>query len=109
MKEATMIFRPGDSEVIWGIRLDTKVVDAHEVEEHLADGWYRHPFEARDAAAAAASDDNGGEPAQNVAETETTSLEERARAAGLVIDGRWSPDTLAKKVEEAEEAAKSQE
>lgn len=53
MKEATILYRPGTGEVIWGIPLDTKIVDAHEVEEHLDDGWYRHPFEARDAAEAA--------------------------------------------------------
>lgn len=101
MKEATMLFRPGDTEVIWGIPLDTVTVDAHEVEDYLADGWHLHPWHARDAAEA--------EKLKEPIEQDEQSLEERAKAVGLKIDGRWSPDKLAEKVAEAEEAAKGKE
>lgn len=47
--EKTMLFQPGTEQVIWGISLNTLEVDAHEVDEYLADGWYQHPFHVRDA------------------------------------------------------------
>lgn len=43
--QPTMLFRPGDTEIIWDIACDTIVVDAAEVEDHLAAGWYRHLFD----------------------------------------------------------------
>lgn len=50
--EKTLMFRVGSEQIIWGIALDTVEVDAHEVDEFLGDGWYQHPFEARDGHAA---------------------------------------------------------
>jgi len=106
MKEPTMIFRSGDSEEIWGISLDTKIVDAHELDEHLADGWHTHPFDARDAAEAET-------PTADSAQVDPVpmpyTLEQRAAALGLKIDGRWSPETLAEKIAEAEQAATTKE
>lgn len=52
LHERTTLFQVGNEQVIWGIPLNTIDVDAHEVEEYLADGWYAHPFHARDAQAA---------------------------------------------------------
>lgn len=49
--EKTMVFQHGDQVVIWGIPLNTLEIDAHEVDEYLADGWHAHPFDARDAQA----------------------------------------------------------
>jgi len=38
-----MLYKPdGDTEV-WGMMLQTLVVDADEVEGYLADGWADHP------------------------------------------------------------------
>ena len=47
----TMLFQHGSETTIWGIPLNTIEVDEHEVDEYLADGWYSHPFHARDAQA----------------------------------------------------------
>lgn len=47
----TMLFQHGTGTTIWGIPLNTIEVDEHEVDEYLADGWYSHPFHARDAQA----------------------------------------------------------
>lgn len=52
LSERTKLFQIGTEQVIWGISLNTIDVDSHEVDEYLADGWYAHPFEARDAQAA---------------------------------------------------------
>lgn len=48
--EATMLYRKPaeDSDEaqiseVWGSRLETKVVDASEVESHAADGWVTNP------------------------------------------------------------------
>lgn len=50
--EKTLMFRVGSEQIIWGIALDTVEIEAHEVDEYLGDGWYQHPFEARDGHAA---------------------------------------------------------
>jgi len=43
MQSPTMLYKPdGDTEV-WGMMLQTTVVDADEVEGYLADGWADHP------------------------------------------------------------------
>ena len=158
LKEATMLFRPGTSEVVWGIPVDTITVDAHEVEDYLADGWYDHPWKARDAAEAgkhpaktadelrqdgptiaeyvaagyhaasyppagyasrsteeeiaaaiAAQETGSGEQTEDQGQPEPPTLEQRAKAVGVTIDKRWSPETAEKKVAEAEEAAKGKE
>lgn len=120
MKEATMLFRTDDAEgaqaeTIWGIPLFTKTVDAHEVEDHLDAGWHRHPFEARDAAKAEANDkvvaamEGMYHDVVGTAPSEELTLEQRAAAVGLKVDGRWSQEKLAEKVAEAEASAKAKE
>jgi|GEM_PF-5694033 len=54
MLAKTMLYIAGLTQNIWGILVDTIEVDEHEVEDYLAQGWFYHPFEVRDAAAAAA-------------------------------------------------------
>jgi hypothetical protein len=46
-----MLYKPGSETVIWGIPLDVITVDAHEADAFLAEGWFAHPFEARDSRA----------------------------------------------------------
>lgn len=50
MKSATMLYRLGSKEIIWGTPMDTKVVDWHDVESHLADGWFLHPNDVKEPA-----------------------------------------------------------
>lgn len=45
MKLATMLYRLGSKEIIWGTPMDTVVVDADEVASYLDDGWFLHPNE----------------------------------------------------------------
>ena len=47
MKSATMIYRLGTETVIWGINIDTKIVDESEVDSFIAQGWYRHPNDVK--------------------------------------------------------------
>lgn len=48
----TMLFQIGSETTIWNIPLNIIEVDEREADEYLADGWYSHPFDARDAQAA---------------------------------------------------------
>lgn len=45
MKSATMLYRLGSKEIIWGTPMDTVIVDWDDVESYLADGWFLHPNE----------------------------------------------------------------
>lgn len=54
MLQKTMLYIAGLAHNIWGILVDTIEVDEHEVEDYLAQGWFHHPFEVRDAAIAEA-------------------------------------------------------
>lgn len=47
MKSATMLYRLGDKEIIWGTPMDTMVVDASDVEKFLSDGWFLHPNDVK--------------------------------------------------------------
>jgi regulator of protease activity HflC (stomatin/prohibitin superfamily) len=40
MQNATMLYRSPGSETIWGVSVDTLIVDASEVPEKLAAGWH---------------------------------------------------------------------
>lgn len=51
----TMLYIAGLTHNIWGILVDTIEVDEHDVEDYLAQGWFHHPFDVRDAAAAEAA------------------------------------------------------
>lgn len=55
MLAKTMLYIAGLTQNIWGILVDTIEVDEHEVEDYLAQGWFHHPFEVRDAANAEAA------------------------------------------------------
>lgn len=93
--EKTMLFRTGSEQVIWDIALDTIEVDAFDVEEHLAEGWFKHPFEARDAA-------ESTKVAEAAAALELkTKLAEEAVALGVKVDGRWSAERLQDAINEA--------
>lgn len=47
MKSATMLYRLGSKEIIWGIPMDTIIVDACDVEKFVSDGWFLHPNEVK--------------------------------------------------------------
>jgi len=47
MKSATMLYRLGSKEIIWGTPMDTVTVDADDIPEYLADGWFLHPNEVK--------------------------------------------------------------
>lgn len=40
-----MLYKEGGDTLVWGRKLKTKVVAAHEVEDHLEDGWHVHPHD----------------------------------------------------------------
>lgn len=42
---SVMLYQAGGDTKIWGRKLKTKVVAPHEVEDHVADGWYAHPHD----------------------------------------------------------------
>ncbi|WP_175770564.1 hypothetical protein [Burkholderia anthina] len=49
MREPTMLYRKGTKERLHGVRVDTIIVDAHEVEDHLDDGWFLTPTDVKNA------------------------------------------------------------
>ncbi|WP_312227555.1 hypothetical protein [Pseudescherichia sp.] len=40
---STMLYKEGKGTRIWGKQYKTIVVKDDEVQEHLADGWHKHP------------------------------------------------------------------
>ena len=44
---ATMLYRSGISEKIHGVAVDWIIVDASDVDEMLADGWFRTPADVQ--------------------------------------------------------------
>lgn len=46
-RAARMLYRKGTQDRIHGIHVDTIVVDEHEVEEHLAQGWHGSPDDVK--------------------------------------------------------------
>jgi len=50
MLKPTMLYKLGGNKLIWDIPLHTIIVDEHEVDGFLAEGWFTHPFDARDSA-----------------------------------------------------------
>jgi len=49
MREPTMLYRKGTKERLHGVRVDTIIVDASDVEDYLEDGWFRTPTEVKHA------------------------------------------------------------
>lgn len=113
--EKTLMFRVGSEQVIWGIALDTVEIDAHEVDEYLADGWHQHPFHARDAHAAEQQrrideaaeaqrikDEQEANERQRVID-EQNRLDEQTRLKGLADEAaKFDNELKAKLIEEAE-------
>lgn len=38
-----MIYKRGGDTLVWGLRAHVKVIEADELEAHLAEGWLDHP------------------------------------------------------------------
>lgn len=53
-----MIYKHGGDTLVWGRKAQVKVVEADELEAHLADGWLDHPSKLFDVA------EPGPEPAK---------------------------------------------
>lgn len=45
-----MIYKHGGDTLVWGLKAHVKVVEAAELEAHLADGWLDHPSQLFDVA-----------------------------------------------------------
>lgn len=100
MKNATMVYRPG-SELIHGFMVDYQVIDADEVNDALADGWYLTPTEAGEAAAAKEADK--AEAAKQKAEDAPATrdeLEAKAKELGIKFDGRTTDKKLGEQIAE---------
>lgn len=85
MKTPTMLYRKGTTERIHGVHVDWTIVDEHEVEDYLTQGWFRTPAEAD---AGEHADEGERRAAAERAEHERAEAERRvsedaARAAAL--------------------------
>jgi hypothetical protein len=47
MRAPNMLYRKGTQDRIHGVHVDTIVVDEHEVEDYLAQGWHRSPDDVK--------------------------------------------------------------
>ncbi|WP_447314612.1 hypothetical protein ACNHKA_06720 [Klebsiella michiganensis] len=45
-----MIYKRGGDTLVWGLKAHVKVIEADELEAHLADGWLDHPSQLFDVA-----------------------------------------------------------
>jgi hypothetical protein len=88
MKNATMVYRPG-AELIHGHLVDYRVIDADEVEQALAEGWFRTPTEAGESAKPAPA-----VPADDAPVTRAE-LQAKAKELGIKFDGRTTDKKLA--------------
>ena len=48
LRNATMLYRKGTKHLIHGVKVDTVVVDEHEIDDYLADGWHRTPTDVKE-------------------------------------------------------------
>lgn len=85
MKEATALYHPEGSELVWGEQIGVIVVDADEVEAKLADGWFLHPDDAI-----------------NAKKTTPTraELEQKATELEIKFDGRTTNKKLSEAIDE---------
>lgn len=122
----TMVFQIGTETTIWGIPLNTLEIDEHELDEYLADGWFAHPFEARDAKEAKEAQEAEAariKAEQEAAEKQRIQDEEALKLAndaqvkadnekrdqllaeaderGIKVDKRWGIATLQEAIDEA--------
>lgn len=85
MKTPTMLYRKGTTERIHGVHVDWTIVDEHQVDDYLVQGWFMTPAEADagehadEGARRAAAEREAAERA----ESERRANEEAARSAAL--------------------------
>lgn len=72
MNNATMMYRCPGAECIWGVSVDTLVVDEADVEAKKAEGWHLTVPEADEAAKAAVGKVAANEAEQAVIEAKLT-------------------------------------
>lgn len=91
MDNATMLYRPGTQDVLHGHSVDWQIVDGHEVEQALADGWFRTPTEAGESVKVAPAPEPV--PADDAPVTRAE-LEQKARELSIKFDGRTTDKKL---------------
>jgi hypothetical protein len=89
MDNATMLYRPGSMDLLHGFMVDWQIVDGHEVEQALADGWFRTPTEAGESVKVAPAP----APADDAPVTRAE-LEQKARELSIKFDGRTTDKKL---------------
>lgn len=79
-----MVYKLGGNAKIWGIRCMFKVIDLSELDKAKAEGWFDHPYAARDAAANEAAERAAKEEAERVAaeQLEKDELERQSGKSG---------------------------
>lgn len=104
MQEATMVYRAPGPHQIHGFDVDYQVVDAIDVPDMLADGWFSTPTEAGEAHAGELAEQAKvipPAPAPDPADDEPPTraeLEAKAKELGIKFDGRTSDKTLADRI-----------
>lgn len=93
MKNATMLYKAPGPHEIHGGKFDTLIVDADEVEQAQADGWFLTTPEAK----AAHTESMQPTTADNAPPTRAE-LETKAAELGIAFDKRTADKTLAGKI-----------
>lgn len=96
MDNATMLYRPGTQDVLHGHSVDWQIVDGHEVETALADGWFLTPTEAGESVKAIPPAPEP-EPSDDAPVTRAE-LEAKAKELGLKFDGRTTDKKLGEQI-----------
>ncbi|HTH09180.1 MAG TPA: hypothetical protein VMA55_06400, partial [Acidovorax sp.] len=90
MDNATMLYRLGGMEMLHGFMVDWQIVDGHEVEQALAEGWFLTPTEAGESLRATEPDPV---PTDDAPVTRAE-LEAKAKELGIKFDGRTTDKKL---------------
>lgn len=85
MKSPTMLYRKGTQERLHDVHVDWVIVDEHQVDEFLADGWFLTPAEAANGEHAGEAEHRATveRAEQERAERERQAAEDDARRATL--------------------------
>lgn len=90
MKEATMVYRLGGEHLIHGHQVDYQVIDADEVGDALADGWFLTAVEAGESVPVGPT----LPPVDVVSPPTRAELDAKAKELGIKFDGRTTDKKL---------------
>lgn len=98
-----LIYKSGTEQEIWGRQVDTKLIEEHELDEHLADGWVMTPADLSEGAhdeenLAEAEDEPGA--ADYVHSLTIAEVRAKLEELGIDTDGKHH-NTLRKELREA--------